>query len=362
MPLCSLLEVSPAGVSAPFTREGVALPGWAAGEELPAGALVRGEGRCEDGSVAVSVLALPRWTSSALASPPLGARGCAPAEALSPPEGQFLVGEHAWPLRAGEVVALGGVCDAWTAYGLSLNELAMQVLRPVSARQLRDAVAVQRAYQARFGPLSLADVPLTGGDFVGLPLPTALDAAALAEEHRREGLDTPERRQRAVRWLGGPVNGRPSYAHFLGADAAYSDIWALPETLYRLFEVAEGWARACPVAATEPQRCLLQIADLAWLEDTLPDPLGHKDHHSGRCVDLRLFRDDGSRYEAWWSQPDDRPGAVGGYDQELTIAFLDWVSARSPVTMILFGDPAARRAVPTVRYAPAHDEHIHLCF
>lgn len=357
--LCTLLQVAPAelAIAAPF----VGLPG-SSGSELPRGALVLAEGACEDGSTRVELLSAPRWYGAALETPPMGARGCVAADALALPEQRFLVSEDAWPLRRGEVVALGGTCDAWTVDGAVIGRDALSTLQPLSPQTLADALRVRDAYQARFGPLNLADVPITGGEFVGLPLPRALDGAALAEELRRERLDTPERQQGAVRWYGGERDGRPTYAHFLGADTAWSDVWATPEMVLRVLDVAAGWASACPVAASEPERCLLQLGDLAWFDDVVPDPLGHRDHHAGRCVDVRLFRDDGSRYEAWWSRPDDREGVTGGYDRDLTIAFLRWVTTEQPATRALFGDPIARSAVPVVRFAPAHDEHIHLCF
>jgi len=356
--LCTLFEVAPveADIATPFVAHGVE------GLEMPRGALVLSDGACEDGSASVELLSVPRWTTSALRVPPQGARGCLSADALRPPEVRFLVQADAWPLRAGDVVTVEGTCDAWTVDGMALSRVALGALRPVSAQMLADAARIRDAYEARFGPLELADVPITEGGFVGLPLPTALDAAATASEYAREHLDTLERQEKADRWTGGRIDGRPTYAHFLGADPAWSDIWASPETVERVLELAAAWARACPRAATAPETCLLQLGDLAWFDDVLPDPLGHQDHHAGRCVDLRLFRTDGSRYEAWWNRPDDRPGVAGGYDRDLTIAFLRWVTTQQPVATVLFGDPVARSAVPFVRYAPNHDEHIHICF
>ncbi len=330
--------------------------------ELPRGALVQTDGRCPDGSVAVELLSTPRWYNAALALPPVGARGCVSADALRAPEPSFLVQQDAWPLRGGEIVALGGTCDAWTVDGQAVGRDALATLLPVSARTLADAIRVRDAYEAYFGPLALHEVPISGGAFVGLPLPQALDGAAIAAAYSAERLDSPERRQRAVRWLGGALDGRPSYAHFLGADPGWSDVWADPDTIVSILGLAAGWARACPRRETAPDTCLLQLGDLAWFEGVLPDPLGHKDHYAGRCLDLRLFRDDGSRYEAWWDRADDRPGVAGGYDRELTIAFLRWVTTEQPVTTVLFGDPVAVRAVPAVRFAADHDDHVHLCF
>lgn len=357
--LCALLEVAPVGlaITAPF----VATAG-AAGSELPRGALVLSDGRCADGSLAVELISTPRWYRHALDVPREGARGCVSADALRPPEAQFLVQEDAWPLRRGELVGLGGLCETWTVDGQVLSREALAALRPISPRLLAEGERVQSAYQARFGPLNLADVPIADTGFVGLPLPLALEGDEIRAAYAAEGLDTLERQQKADLWWGGEVDGRPSYAHFLGADPLWSDLWATPATIVQVLELSAAWSRACPLAATAPERCLLQVGDLAWFDDVLPDPLGHRDHHSGACVDLRLFRDDGSRYEASWNRPDDRPGVSGGYDRELTTHFLRWVTSNWRITTVLFGDPALRRAVPVVRRAPRHDDHIHLCF
>jgi hypothetical protein len=90
-----------------------------------------------------------------------------------------------------------------------------------------------------------------------------------------------------------------------------------------------------------------------------PDPLGHEEHYTGRCVDLRLFREDGSRYEAYWNRADDRSAAVGGYSVALTEAFLTHALQSAPVEVAYFNDPAI--SVPGVEPHPGHDDHIHLC-
>ena len=102
----------------------------------------------------------------------------------------------------------------------------------------------------------------------------------------------------------------------MGSDARFSDVWAEPDFIDRLVDLAESWQNWCVGnQIAQREHCTLQIGDLAWYNDRQPDPLGHKDHFSGRCVDLRLFRNDGSRYEAYWNRPDDRVGVEGGYDQ-----------------------------------------------
>ena len=120
----------------------------------------------------------------------------------------------------------------------------------------------------------------------------------------------------------------------------------------------ESWQNWCvgnQIAVRD--HCTLQIGDLVWYNDLQPDPLGHKDHYGGRCVDLRLFRNDGSRYEAYWDRPDDRPGVQGGYDQMLNQAFVTFVREHFPVSVFYFNDPE----ISGVSSARGHDDHMHLC-
>ena len=181
------------------------------------------------------------------------------------------------------------------------------------------------------------------------------DADQIAREWEREDLRTPEQRERAVTALG------PSglWLHFLGADARFSDAWALPETVVSLVDLTESWLNFCAgMEISDRQQCTIQLGDLAWYNDRRPDPLGHKDHYSGQCVDLRLFRSDGSRYEAYWNRPDDRPGRGVGYDRVLTQAFVDFARDRAAIDVVYFNDPE----VSGVETARGHDDHIHLCF
>ena len=115
-------------------------------------------------------------------------------------------------------------------------------------------------------------------------------------------------------------------------------------------------------AFASPRSCTVQLGDLGWYSDARPDPLGHKTHFDGNCVDVRLFRDDGSRYEAGWNQSDDRLGVTGGYSQALTAAFLRYATTRHSPTTVYFNDPAVISAVEGVEAQPGHDDHIHLCF
>ena len=112
--------------------------------------------------------------------------------------------------------------------------------------------------------------------------------------------------------------------------------------------------------ASNPRSCTLQIGDLAFYSDQRPDPLGHRDHALGTCVDIRLFRQDGSRYESYYNRPDDRPGVTTGYSADLTGSFLR--TAAGEARILYFNDPVVVVDVPAVQSSRGHDDHIHLCF
>ena len=74
-------------------------------------------------------------------------------------------------------------------------------------------------------------------------------------------------------------------------------------------------------------------------------------------MDIRLFRNDQSTYEAYWNRADDRPQAVGGYSQSLTQAFVAFVHAHADVDVFYFNDPN----ITGVQASRGHDDHLHLC-
>ena len=184
--------------------------------------------------------------------------------------------------------------------------------------------------------------------------------AEIAAEWEAEGLQTDEQREKATTALGPVIDGEPVFTHFTGADPRYSDAWGTPEAVAGLVSLAWGWRAACTSAGWSPRQCTLQVGDLAWYNQAQPDPLGHKEHFAGRCADLRLFREDGSRYESYWNQTDDRirDGSTG-YSAGLTQAFLSYATQDHPIEAVYFNDPDV--SVPGIERRPGHDDHIHLC-
>ena len=227
---------------------------------------------------------------------------------------------------------------------------------------------VRAAYVERFGPIEETAIKSTPWGRIALPMAHEFSAAELQDEIKREKLQTPKQRERAVVAMGPEIDGHAVYAHFLGSDAPRSDRWGRPDTVIRLMDLSLAWAKHCrsvlPASIPEagPETCLVQYGDLAWYNDRRPDPLGHRDHYAGTCVDIRLFRTKPSRYEAWWNRPDDRPGASGGYSQALTAAFLAFAVQTAEPTVIHFNDPAVQENVPFVTPARGHDDHVHMCF
>jgi hypothetical protein len=232
----------------------------------------------------------------------------------------------------------------------------------------RAEAVIRMAFAERFGPISADRVISSPWGRVVLPMVRDLDESERKHEFEREHLETPAQRERATDAVGPSRDGVPVYSHFLGSDAPRSDRWGTPDLIYRLLALFDGWATHCretlPATITEarPETCRVQVGDLGWYSDYIPDPLGHLSHFKGNCADIRLFRDDGSAYEAWHNRPDDRPQAKGGYSQPLTLAFVRYVMDQHPPSTLYFNDPGVVSAVAGVRARKGHDDHIHMCF
>jgi hypothetical protein len=310
------------------------------------GSLVRdADGTCAAGVPVEILSANPTY---ALPAPAAGTRGCIDPAALAPAAG----------LRA---VAPGGDVIGPLPAEACGDPAPYAGLRPATPEQLAAIESVRAAYAERFGPIGLDRIPFTAWGYVGLPL-RHLDDEEIAAVWAREGLDTPERREKAVIAHGPSREQAIVYAHFLGSDAPDSDRWALPSTVIALLALADGWYTHCTgELAASAAACTLQVGDLAWFGPLTPDPLGHADHFAGTCADIRLFRTDGSGYEAWWNRPDDRPGRGSPYSPDLTAAFLRF-ALDSGAKVAYFNDPAVIAAVPGVERARGHDDHAHVCF
>jgi hypothetical protein len=200
-------------------------------------------------------------------------------------------------------------------------------------------------------PYDPAALRVSDAGWVEMPL-SRYDAARQAEEFAREGLEGAYGRNKAV--VGeGPLG---LYTHFQGEDPPGVDLWAAPDFALDLIALSIAWRGRCAATRSE-RRCALSLGDISWFVPKHPDPLGHKDHDEGRCVDLRLCRVDESRVEAIYTRADSRPGRGKAYDRQMTQEFVDLLFEEFEVRDLFFND----RKVKGPRPWPGHNDHIHLC-
>jgi hypothetical protein len=240
---------------------------------------------------------------------------------------------------------------------------ALRYARPIAAEELAAVKRVEARYKQHFGQSVF--VAHSGFGYLGLPLQQMLSKAEIVEEQSRESLVTAEQREKATTAIGARQGLGEVYTHFLGADARFTDFWGSEALVTSLVDLAAGWYPHCLTLHEEdanPRSCTLQVGDLAYYNAMRPDPLGHYDHPEGHCVDLRLFRNDGSRYEAWYNRSDDRNAVEGGYSASLTREFLEYAVANVPnLGPLYFNDPSVIGGLSQVEARPRHDDHIHLC-
>lgn len=328
------------------------------GRFVGVGSLVRDAGlRCEGGQL-VELLAVDGWVrlfEGELVAPP--ARVCLPPQHLEP------LGDRVLQVQSTEVAPAIRL-EPGTLVGCddldSLSPTELQAMRPMTLAQVRA--------HAR-----LPSSPVSEWGYVGLPLAHLLTPEEIEAEWEREGLVTDEQREKATSALG-PGQPEPIYTHFTGADPHLTDLWGQPEAVERLVHLATTWYAWCTTELAQadqragrliygatPRTCTVQIGDLAWYGPKEPDPLGHHGHSTGWCADIRLFRTDGSRYEAWWNKPDDRPGRGHAYARNLTGAFIHHALSSGLVEELFFNDPVIVEVLEGVEAVPRHDDHIHLC-
>jgi hypothetical protein len=227
---------------------------------------------------------------------------------------------------------------------------------------------VRSTYERLYGPLPKGEPRATDWGFVALPFARTLGQSDLEARDHKEKLVSQDERARGVFQVG--PGDPPVYVHALGDDDPDSDIWGRPELVSTILELAHSWYQRCttveaPALKMKPdvalRSCTLQVNDLAWYNDRSPDPLGHSSHGSGRCVDVRPFRDDGSWYESNWRRRDDRRGKGQHYSRALTLRFLSFAIGEYHFTNVIFNDPYIRRRLKPVHRLRNHDDHMHLC-
>lgn len=327
--------------------------------ELPRGSVVlrSAAATCARG-VWVEVVAVDPWYRGGGERVPVGLQTC-------------VLEQHLQPMSASQAVVMGDLPGAPSVAPLTAGTLLpaacpedreAEVLassRPISQAELAAVEQVREVYQAHFGPLGLHQVGWTDWGYVSLPVERFLNEAEQAAVQQSEGFVTPSQQEKATTALG-TLDG--SYTHFLGADPRLTDLWARPATISALLELIAAWRSVCPgVEHARPDTCTVQVGDLAYYGPHRPDPLGHRTHYRGECVDLRLFRRDGSRYEAYWNQHDDRDGEWGGYSRPLNAAFAALAVEHAAGAPVYFNDPEVLASVEGLQAERRHDDHIHWC-
>ena len=253
-----------------------------------------------------------------------------------------------WSMQRGELKSLE---PSMTCALTQVDGQDFSVLTTANGEAVK---VLQQQWVSQFGQALNGGVEINPWGYVALPHAQILTASDAVAADAAEHLDTPSRQEKGIRAIG----PNEAWLHFWGADPPHSDHWAPPEYITQWVELAAGWSQHCLAQGLgSTTQCALKIGDLAWLNPKLPDPLGHKTHFEGRCMDIRLFRNDESTYEAYWNRADDRPQAVGGYSQALTQAFVNYAHVHTAVDVFYFNDPN----VTGVQVSRGHDDHLHLC-
>lgn len=168
-----------------------------------------------------------------------------------------------------------------------------------------------------------------------------------------------------------PEDPAGTYEHFTGTDPDGSDNWGKPDTVCELMNIAADWNKDCKGKPA----CLLQIGDISFETPALlaskKDPLGHKQHSDGTCIDMRPFRKDGLREGVSLTRnPED-------YNDKLTKKFVKFIEGKG-ATPIYFNDPAIGKVPGRTRndcdlenpkndegkgtfMCDGHNDHVHYC-
>ena len=300
----------------------------------------------------MEVIGLPSY-SKALKGPLVqpGDRLCLKLDKVSLPSGLVVYAHEEipqWSMRSGDLKPF----DA--SMSCDIKQIGQGQMSLLTAANGQAVTALQQHWQTVFGTDFLGQVEINPWGYVALPHGQILTVSDAAAADAKEHLDTPSRKEKGIRAIG----PNQAWLHFWGADQPYSDHWAPPDRIREWVDLAVSWTQSClEQKLGSPTQCALKIGDIAWLNPKLPDPLGHKTHYQGACMDIRLFRNDDSTYEAYWNRTDDRPQAVGGYSQTLTQAFVDYVHSNTTVDVFYFNDTN----VKGVQVSRGHDDHLHLC-
>lgn len=153
-------------------------------------------------------------------------------------------------------------------------------------------------------------------------------------------------------------NGK--FVYYKNSDAPNIDNWGNPTTICSLYNLTDKFFEKCKeTPGRSDEQCMARVGDMSFITPVNKhnpgggwknkDPLDHKSHHTGNCIDLRPFRndDDFGRLEHTYST----------YDREITQEFVN-MAKKFGANNILFNDSKIKGAAR----AGGHDNHLHICF
>lgn len=162
--------------------------------------------------------------------------------------------------------------------------------------------------------------------------------------------------------LNGDITGigfDESFVHYHGGDPDRSDTWGKGNTICAITKLANAWKKRCG----DKPGCKLQIGDIAFataarkFRNSSLDPLSHRSHEQGECVDIRPLAKNSHYGPVRINQRH--------YDLEKTRDFIRF-AAEFGAGLIYFDDARAIQGVPVAktnhRKFGRHDDHIHMCF
>ena len=330
---------------------------------LTRGGLVRAlpDASCAPSEVRVEVLSQVYFYRYGVELAPIGSQVCVSLQEIQPLSNHALYLLHPPPDDMGLVSdsvllnwSYSNICLERYIHTKEEGHLDFSQLRWVQVLSMENALLhtqLTSQWFSEFGNWIWGRVWVNDWGRVALPL-TYFVRSEQQNEYAKEKLRSPEQKSRATVAYG------PRWLHFLGTDPLFSDVWGTPEYVQQLMFLTKVWNTWCQERdfVSNKDSCLMQIGDIAWFNPKNPDPLGHKTHDQGTCVDMRLFRSDASRYEAYWNKGDDRKGFSKAYDKKLNAAFIDFMWDQG-ASVILFSDKSTH-----AKWAPHHNDHIHVCF
>ncbi len=166
-----------------------------------------------------------------------------------------------------------------------------------------------------------------------------------------------------------------SFVHYQGSDPHGSDTWIEPKSYCGLINLTEGWKKICSGANCTPQIGDISFRTPSKVQGKITDPLGHRHHASGTCVDVRPFRND-SQFKGVTITD---PTGLLEYNRKTTAEFLKYLISQN-IGPIYFNDqelvaeygPKINQSCNLeepekdigrgLLYCQGHDNHIHFCF